>query len=327
MKILVTGGTGFLGRYLVSALLDRGHRVYLMGRNFSGVQDLIADGAVPISCDLRDDEAVRGACAGINTVYHMGALVSQWGERSDFFDINVGGTAAVLAGCREHAVKRCIYVSSTCVTLSSQGQSNATEQAPYEQRLTSLYSLSKQRAERLVQATTDVQTVIIRPSIVFGPGDKWLSSIVEDAYKHRLYQFGNGQNQVDMTYVDNVIHALMLALYAVNVSGQTYIITNDEHVVLWDMIRTLLYRLKCPTNARYVPLPIARAAAAAMEQRASLDGTKPLFTRFVINLLANTQTYDISAARRDLNYTPLVSVSEGIERTVKALQAHRQLAM
>jgi nucleoside-diphosphate-sugar epimerase len=130
-----------------------------------------------------------------------------------------------------------------------------------------------------------------------------------------------------MTYVDNVIHALILALYAGNVAGKTYIITNDEHVVLWDMLRTLLYRLKCPTEARYVPLPIARAAAAAMEQRASLDGTQPLFTRFIINLLASTQTYDISAARHDLNYKPLVSVTEGIERTVNALRTHRQLAM
>jgi 2-alkyl-3-oxoalkanoate reductase len=327
MKILVTGGTGFLGRYLVSALLDRGHRVYLMGRDFSGVQDLIADGAVPVSCDLRHDEAVRAACAGMNTVYHMGALVSQWGARSEFLAVNVEGTASVLAGCREHAVKRCIYLSSTCITLSGQDQSNDTEQAPYGQRFTSLYALSKQRAECLVKAATDVQTVIIRPSVVFGPGDKWLSGVVEAACKQRLYQFGNGQNQVDVTYVDNVVHALMLALYAGAAAGKTYIITNDEHIVLWDMIRTLLYRLKCPTGVRYVPLPIARAAAAAMEQRASLDGTRPLFTRFAINLLASTQTYDISAARHDLNYKPIVSVSEGIERTIKSLQLHRQIAM
>jgi 2-alkyl-3-oxoalkanoate reductase len=327
MKILVTGGTGFLGRHLVSALLDRGHRVYLMGRNFSGVQNLIADGAVPVSCDLRDAEAVRAACADMNTVYHMGALVSQWGERSDFFDINVEGTAAVLAGCREHAVKRCIYISSTCVISPGQGQSNGTEQAPYGRRLTSLYSLSKQRAESLVKAATDLQTVIIRPNVIFGPGDKWLAGIVEDACKHRLFQFGNGQNQVDVTYVDNVIHALILALYAVNASNNTYIVTNDEHVVLWDMIRTLLDRLECPNDVRYVPLSIARAVAAAMEQRATLDGTKPLFTRFIINLLANTQTYDISAARQDLNYTPIVSVSEGIERTAKSLREYRQIAM
>lgn len=327
MKILVTGGTGFLGRYLGSALLDRGHRVYLMGRNFSGVQDLIADGAVPISCDLRDHEAVRAACAGMNTVYHMGALVAPWGDSSDFFAVNVEGTAAVLAGCREHGVKRCIYMSSTCVTCSGHSQSNATEQAPYGQRLTSMYSLSKQRAEHLVKAATDLQTVVIRPSAVFGPGDRWLSSIVEAACKRRFYQFGNGRNQVDITYVDNVIHALVLALYTLNASGKTYIITNDEHVLLWDMLQTLLCRLN-PSNAmRYVPLPIAYAMAAAMEQRAALDGTKPLFTRYAINLLANTQTFDISAARCDLNYTPIVSVSEGIERTVKALQIDRQLAM
>lgn len=84
MKILVTGGTGFLGRHLVSVLLDRGHQVYVMGRNFSTVEKLIVDGAMPVSCDLRDHERVYAACEGMSVVYHLAALVAPWGPRTDF---------------------------------------------------------------------------------------------------------------------------------------------------------------------------------------------------------------------------------------------------
>src|ERR1017187_8900780 len=102
MRILVTGGTGFLGKHLASALLERGHEVSLLGRNFAQVEALIAQGAIPVKADLRDGDAVRSACAGMEIVYHAGALSAPWGRRADFFAINVGGTEAVVAGCQTH---------------------------------------------------------------------------------------------------------------------------------------------------------------------------------------------------------------------------------
>ncbi|GLV53735.1 3-beta hydroxysteroid dehydrogenase [Dictyobacter sp. S3.2.2.5] len=324
MKILVTGGTGFLGRRLVSALLDRGHQVYMMGRNFSRVQELMRDGAIPIACDLRDREAVFTACAGMNTVYHVAALVKPWGDWTDFFEINVEGTATVLEGCRRHNIRRCIYVSTSGVTFNGQNQHNITESAPYPPRFSSPYIRSKYQAEKLVKAASDVPTVIIRPHAIFGPGDRWLPRMLEYARQQRLYQIGNGRNRSDVTYVDNVVHALLLALYAQNICGKTYIITNDEHIVLWNALRVILQRLKLSESLHTLPLPFALMAASAMERRASWIGNTPMLTRYTATMLACTQTYDISAARKDLSYEPVVSVSEGIDRTLDSLKLHRR---
>ena len=174
MDLLITGGTGFLGRHLAAALQRRGHRVRLLGRNFAGVGGLLANGAVPLAVDLRDRGALVAACAGADAVYHVGALSAPWGKRADFHAINVGGTEAVIEGCRRHAVGRLIYVSSPSVVFDGRDHCDLTEDAPYPRRFASVYSLTKKLAEDRVNAATDLQSVILRPKAIFGPGDQAL---------------------------------------------------------------------------------------------------------------------------------------------------------
>ena len=100
---------------------------------------------------------------------------------------------------------------------------------------------------------------------------------------------GDGNNLVDLTYVENVIQALMLALDASAAIGNTYTITNDEHVPLWDIVRSVLSRLNLSTKLRRVPLSVALAAASLMELRAALTGQEPLLTRYTAAILAHTQ--------------------------------------
>jgi nucleoside-diphosphate-sugar epimerase len=326
MNVLVTGGTGFLGSHLASALLARGHRVRLMGRDFSGVAALLARGASPIAADLRDRAAVMAACAGADAVFHVGALSAAWGRRADFHAINVGGTAAVIAGCRGHGIGRLIYVSSPSVVFDGRDHRDLTEAAPYPRRFASVYSLTKKLGEDLVNAATDLQTVILRPKAIFGPGDRaLLPRMIAAARQGRLPQVGDGRNLVDLTYVENVALALLLALDADAVIGKTYTITNGEHVRLWEVIRLVLRRLGLPDRLRPLPLGVALAAAGAMELRAALSGREPLLTRYTAAILGRTQTYDISAARRDLGYAPHISVAEGIEYTLAELRSGRSL--
>ncbi len=323
MNVLVTGGTGFLGRHLAAALLQRGHSVSLMGRNFAPVKSLLERGAMPVAVDLRDTEAVIAACAGVEAVFHIGALSAPWGKRADFYAINVGGTEAVLAGCREHGVRRLLYVSSPSVVFDGRDQHAAREDVPYPRRFTSIYSLTKKLGEDRVNAAraTGLETVILRPKAIFGPGDQaLLPRLIAAARQQRLPQIGNGRNLVDLTYVENVVHALLLASEAQAAVGKTYTITNNEHVPLWEVIRLVLKRLKLSTSLRQIPLSIALAAASLMEMRAALTGREPLLTRYSATILARTQTYDISAAQRDLSYVPPISIAEAIERTLVALE-------
>lgn len=322
VDILVTGGTGFLGQHLTSRLLAADHRVRIQGRDFRQVGGLVAAGATRVVADLRDRPAIIDACAGVDAVYHVGALSAPWGRRADFYAINVGGTRAVVDGCRQHRVRRLIYISSPSVVFDGSDQHNQREDAPYPRRFTSVYSLTKKLGEDHVNAAAmqGLETVILRPKAMFGPQDRaLLPRLIAAARQGRLPQIGGGHNLVDLTYVENVVHALLLALEAHVATGKTYTITNDEHVPLWEVIRTVLRRLSLPTNLRRVPLPLALLAARAMELRAVVTGREPLLTTYSAAILARTQTYDIGAARRDLGYTPCVSVAVGIEQTLMAL--------
>ncbi len=325
MRILITGGTGFLGQHLARALQARGHQIAILGRNFNDVQPLLAAGTIPITpivADLRDVDAVRQACKARDVVYHVGALSAAWGKREDFFAINVGGTEAVLAGCCEHGVKRLLYVSSPSVVFNGKDQLDATEAVTYPRRFASIYSLTKKLGEdRIHAAPAFLETVILRPKAIFGPGDRsLLPQLIAAARRKRLPQIGAGNNLVDLTYVENVAHALVLALEAPDAVGKTYTITNGEHINLWTVIRQVLQRLDLSTDLRQISLPMALAAAATMELQATLTGQEPLLTRYSAAILGRTQTYDISAAQRDLGYVPRISVAQGIEHTLASLQ-------
>jgi nucleoside-diphosphate-sugar epimerase len=322
--ILITGGTGFLGQRLAQRLVDDGAAVALMGRDFSAVAPSLRAQVRLCPADLRDRRAVMDACTGVDAVYHAGALSAPWGRRRDFWDINVGGTSAVIEGCREHHVRRLIYVSSPSVVFDGGDQHNLGDDAPYPRRFASFYSETKKLGEDQVNAArASLQTVIVRPKAIFGPGDRaLLPRLIAAARAGRLPQIGDGRNRVDLTYVENVAHALQCALHAPTAVGGTYTITNQEHPLLWEVIRSVLQQQGLTTDLRRIPLPLAHMLAASMELRASITGTEPLLTRYTVAILARTQTYDSTHAAQDLNYTPLVSVEEGIRRTLEALWAN-----
>lgn len=322
MKVLVTGGTGFLGRYIAQQLLQRGAEVTLMGRNFAPVQDLVAQGARPLAVDLRAAAAVTQACAGMDAVCHSGALSAPWGQRADFFATNVGGTRAIVAGCQQHPVQRLVYISSPSVIFNGQDHAHLTEAAPYPRHFTSVYALTKKLGEDCVRAAPEVPSVILRPKALFGPGDtSLLPRLVAAARAGRLPQIGNGANLVDLTYIENAAAAAVLALTAPAAVGKTYTITNGEHLRVWDVIRQVLQRLGIPPPTRVLPVPLAWTAALLMEAWAGLTKREPLLTRYAVLILARTQTYDITAAQRDLGYQPRYSVAQGIEKTLAAQTA------
>ncbi len=329
MNVLVTGATGCVGQHTVAALLREGIQVRALGRDPTRSAALKTLGAEVIRTDLRDHAAVLAACAGCDAVLHLGALSAPWGKVADFLQVNVGGTASVIAGCRLHGVARLVYISSPSVIFTGRDHVLLTEDAPFPRRFASTYSWTKKVGEDLVrEAQGDgIETVIIRPKAVFGPGDtSLLPRILASARAGRLPQIGDGTNMVDLTYVENVAHALLLALRSKNAIAGVYTITNDEHPQLWEVIRQVLARFGLNTDLRHVPLQVARVAAGLLELQAVWTKREPLLTRYTVAILGRTQTYDIRAAKRDLGYQPVVSLAEGVERTLVALeqeQIHR----
>ena len=261
----------------------------------------------------------------MDAVIHAGALSSAWGPKAEFETVNVGGTEAVIDGCRQGGVARLVHISSPAVIFTGADHVEADERWPYPPTFSSHYAATKKQAEDLVNAAHagGLPTVILRPKAIFGPGDQALiPRLLAAARAGRLRQFGKGDNRVDLTYVENVAHAILLALESRAAVGRTYFITNDEHVLLWPIIRRLLQSLHLPHQLRPLSISLAMAAAGVMEWSGGFTGREPLLTRYSVGVLARTQTYNIATARRDLGYAPIVSVEEGINRTLAALTCH-----
>jgi nucleoside-diphosphate-sugar epimerase len=323
--VLVTGGTGFLGRKLVERLLAAGRPVTVLAR--TPAPDLAARGVRFVRAAVDDAEAVMAACAGVSTVFHVAAKVGVWGRHEDFFRANVLGTRAVIAGCRRHGVRRLVHTSTPSVVYNGHDLRDADETLPLTTRCPSAYPLTKAQAEREVLSANgpDLRTVALRPHLIWGEGDPHLvPRVLARARTGRLRIVGRGENRVDMVHVDNAVDAHLLAERAVEgvAGGRAYFITNGEPVVLWEWINALLVSLGEPAVTRRVPLGVAWTGGVLCEgvwRLANLAGEPPM-TRFVAAELAKDHWFSLAAARRDLGYEPRVSMQEGTARLIASLR-------
>jgi nucleoside-diphosphate-sugar epimerase len=328
VKILVTGGGGFLGRTLVQLCQARGHAV----RSFSRAPHpiLAARGVEVFSGDLADPAAVDRAVAGCDAVFHVAAKAGVWGPWHDYFSPNVLGTQHILAACHRHGVSRLVYTSTPSVVFDGQSHAGADESLPYGQKFPCHYPHTKALAEQAVLAAHDparLRVTALRPHLIWGAGDPHLVPRIL-ARAHRLRIVGDGANRVDLTHVRHAAAAHLLALDALTdpahpAGGRAYFISDGAPVVLWEWINTLLHRLGRPAITRRLSLPAAHAAGALLETLwrvlPFLPGEPPM-TRFVATELAKDHWYSIAAARRDLGFIPSPDLTREMDELVASLR-------
>ena len=271
--------------------------------------------------DLSDLALMIQACEGVDTVFHAGALSSPWGAPSDFVKANVEGTRAVLAAACRAGVGRLVHVSTPSLYFRHGGgvmvREDAVQPPPVNE-----YVRTKRIAEILVQEAggTGLETVMLRPRALIGAGDpSILPRLVRALVKGRLPIIGDGQNLTDLTCVENVAQALVLAavMPAERVAGKVFNVTNGEPVLLWPVVAELARELGLPGPHRRIPRGVAMGLAGILECAGRLTGKEPLLTKYGVNVLAASQTLDISAARRNLAYSPEVPVADGLRRFLK----------
>ena len=328
MRVLVTGGGGFLGGALVRQLVADGHAVRTFSRH--RYVDLDALGVEQIEGDVRDEAALADACRGIETVFHTAAIAGIWGPYDHYYEINTQGTFHMLAAARQAGCRCLVYTSSPSVTFDGQSQQGIDESAPYPRRWLCAYPKTKALAERAVLAADDpagMRTCALRPHLIWGPGDPHLiPRLVARARQGRLRRIGRGDNRIDMVFVENAAEAHRLAAVALRESGKpggkAYFITQGEPVRCWDWINEILALAGLPPVSRSVPLRLAYTVGAVMEgiwKTARLQGEPPM-TRFLALQLGTDHYFSIEAAKRDFGYLPTISTEEGMRRLGKWLE-------
>ena len=321
---LVTGGGGFLGRYIVEKLRESDTAVRVLSRR--RYPELERLGCECIQGDIRNSDVVAAACRGVDVVYHVAALAGVWGKRREFFSINVDGTLNVIKGCQVNRVPKLVYTSSPSVVFDMGDLEGVDERQPYPQKYYAHYPESKAIAERLVLNANDgnaLATCSLRPHLIWGPRDTHIiPMLISRARCGKLIQVGGGNNKVDVTYVENAAEAHILAGKVLSphspVAGQVYFISDRSPVNLWAWVNHLLELLNLPTVKKKLNYRTAYYLGAAMECLYSVVPflNEPRITRFVASQFAKSHYFNNAKARKHFRYNPTISNEEGLQRTV-----------
>ena len=313
----VTGGSGFIGGRLIDRLVREGWRVRALARSDAAQRAVAGHGAEPVRGDLDHIEPMAAGAEGCDTAFHAAALVGEWATESEYDRANVVGTSNALQACRRAGVRRFVNVSTIGVITDGRPIVGADESEPLH-GLTSAwgYARTKAAAEQLVSrwSRPGFETVSIRPELVWGRGDTTMAPAI--AEKIRAGQFmwiGGGRHRTATSHVDNVVEALVLAARPDHPGG-AYFATDGEAPVFRDFVTRLMAALGVEVPDREVPLPVARAAAAACEwawRTSGRSGVPPL-TRAAVWISGVAAVVDDSRARRELGYAPVRTIDEGL---------------
>ena len=321
MKILITGGTGFLGRHLVWRFAGEGAEVVFTGRCFDAADTVckLSPRPVhwrPIEHGTREAPNQLQACAeGATAIVHCAALSSPWGRPADFRRANIDSTVEVLAACLTAGVERLVHISTPSIYFDFQDRLAIREDSPLPKPVNE-YARSKAEAERIILQETPVATVILRPRALFGPWDETLMPrLLRVMRQGPIPLLRGGRAQVDLTYVDNVVDAVWLALNkSLPRRVATYNVSNGEPIELATLLDMVAKTFELPLRTRALPWSLIKGFAGLLETAAALTGAEPALTRYSAGVLAFSQTLDIGAISRDLGYFPKVSLEEGIRR-------------
>lgn len=322
MRVLVTGGGGFLGLYITEQLVARGDQVSVLCRGQYPRLDKLQ--VETVRGDVRDAAAVAQACSGMDIVFHTAAVPGIWGPWEHYHSINTVGTQHVLDACLASGVRKLIYTSSPSVIYDGLDHHGIDETQPYPTSYLCHYPHSKAIAERAVLAANGkngLATAALRPHLIWGPRDNHLvPRLIERARSGRLRRVGDGKNLISMSYVENAARAHLQVADRLElgspVAGQAYFINEPEPVNLWSWVDEIL------TLAGERPLKKRISARAAYAIGATCEATytalrmksEPPMTRFLALQLGGTHYYSVAKAQRDFGYQPQVSIAEGMRR-------------
>ena len=316
MKAFVTGGSGFVGRNLLAALVGRGDTVVALARSLAAMQTVRALGAEPQAGDLVDVAAMTAGMADAEVVFHCAAKVEDWGDPAEFQRINVEGTANVIEAARASGVRRLVHVSTEAVLADGTPIHDADETRPRAARPIGLYPSSKAQAEAVALAGNrdGLDVVVVRPRFIWGKGDTaLLPKILEVMRKGQFAWIGGGRFLTSTCHVRNVCEGALLAAER-GKPGEIYFLTDGAAVEFRGFITAMAQTQGVDPGQRGIPRGLIYALAAVCEfgwRTFPLKGRPPV-SRTAVILTGEQVTVNDAKARRELGYAGLVTREAGL---------------
>ncbi len=330
MKVLVTGACGFIGSTLCRALIEAGNEVRGLDLPGAGTRGLDEIGVQLFEGNICKPDSLVEPFAGVETVFHLAALASDWGRRSLFMAINAQVTGNALQAAETAGVQRFVQMSSLAIH-SFSGHYDADESTPADNHING-YCSSKIAAEKMVQdaqAAGKFECTIIRPgAIIHGPGDTTsFTQLADFLEKNRMMLVGGGRQLTCYSYAENLARGMIMAAAAPAGAGETFILTDDLKISMREYMTAMYRALGLPARFVSIPTPLARTAGWTLEMLWKLAGAKnsPPANRYRVGLVSRDFHFCCEKAKLVLGYHPEIPFEEGLNRTARWYHDRRPL--
>jgi nucleoside-diphosphate-sugar epimerase len=324
VRVLITGASGFTGGHLARTLAGRGYAVRVLVRDARRVPaDLIAAGVTIREGDVRDPAALAAATAEVDVVYHIAALYRQAGLAAERYrSVNALAVRDLIEAAATNRVRRVVH----CSTVGVHGDVEhppANENAPL--RPGDIYQTTKLEGERLARETADrrgIDVTIVRPTGIYGPGDRRLLKLFRGVVRRRWITLGSGDIYYHLTYIDDLVEGFRLCGEQPAAANRTYILAGGEVTTINELVRLIATVARVPVPRVHLPAWPFQAAAALCEAACAPFGLEPPLHRRRVDFFTKSRAFDISRARAEIGYAPRVDLREGITRTLGWYREH-----
>ncbi len=322
MNILVTGGTGYIGKYFIPELLRQGHRVRLLVRNLEKARKLFANSCDYFVGDVTEKKTLCGCCKNIDIVFHMVAKVGNELPNNKnftiFYKVNVEGTKNLIEESKKGNIQKFIFVSS----IAAMG---IVKEIPINEKSLCRpylpYQVTKFEAEKVIKKEykeNNFPAICVRPTKVYGVGEHEYSYLTyaKLCKKHIFFKIGKGKNYLSNIYILDFVQAL-IKLVDKGIIGETYILSSEDSIAFAEMGKLIADVLN--KKIWIIPVPsFLMIILADIEEKIFLRiGKKPIVTKKNIEAIVTDRIYDIKKAKKDINYEPQFKMEDGIKKTIQ----------
>jgi len=320
MNILVTGGTGFIGKSLVTELIKNNEfniRVFarkpLENYNVAWSQQVNS-----VQGDLKDRESISRAVHGVDIVIHLAAqLGSWWAKKEVYYEANVQGTEALVEESQREDIQQFIYLSS-CGVFGTLNKFPADESHPCNPRYE--YEKAKYKAEQLVNKAISkgFPATIIRPSHVYGPGDLNTVPLLKLLQQTHFFPLINGGKSLfQPVYIDDLMAGIIKCISnRKTVRGKTFIFAGEEVITFKQYIALIASLMNISITTVSLPFLLAKSVAIFSESLAKIMNNEPILTNFRVDFFGGSQYYNIQRAKEDLKYSPQIGIEQGMRNAM-----------